>query len=79
MAGSIQLVAGRLEQTALNVIDQYPDLNNLLYTRGERQGESWFMVFLGPYSSKEAAVRAAAELPETLRNSSPWVRTTDNL
>ncbi len=76
---SIQLVAGRLEQTALNVIDQYPDLNNLLYTRGERQGEPWFMVFLGPYSSKEAAVRAAAELPETLRNSSPWVRTTDNL
>ena len=76
---SIQLVAGRLEQTALNVVDQYPALNNLRYTRGQRQCEPWFMVFLGPYPSKDSALKAAAELPEALRNSSPWVRTTENL
>ena len=76
---SIQLVAGRLEQTALNVIDQYSALENLRYTRGLRQGEPWFMVFLGPYPSKDDAAKAAAGLPEPLRNSSPWVRTTENL
>jgi len=76
---SIQLVAGRLEQTALNVIDQYPALENLRYTRGQRQGKPWFMVFLGPYPSKDAALKAAAGLPEALRKSSPWVRTTENL
>lgn len=76
---SIQLVAGRLEQTALNVIGQYPALENMRYTRGRRQGAPWFMVFLGPYPSKDAALKAAAELPEALRNSSPWVRTTENL
>ncbi len=76
---SIQLVAGRLEQTALNVIDQYPDMEKLSYTRGQRQGGPWFMVFLGPYPTKDAALKAAADLPEALRNSSPWVRTTGNL
>jgi len=76
---TIQLVAGNLEQTALNVLRQYPQLDTAVYTRGERQGESWFMVFYGEYATKAAANEAVASLPESLRKRSPWVRTTDGL
>ncbi|MCD1649550.1 SPOR domain-containing protein, partial [Marinobacter adhaerens] len=76
---TIQLVAGNLEQTALNVISSYSELDNLVYTRGERQGQPWFMVFYGEFPSREAANAAASGLPEELASRSPWVRPVDNL
>ncbi|WP_286801068.1 SPOR domain-containing protein, partial [Marinobacter sp. UBA2498] len=76
---TIQLVAGNLEQTALNVISRYSQLGDLVYTRGERQGQPWFMVFYGEFPTREAANAAAAGLPEELASRSPWVRPVDNL
>ncbi|MEC7729588.1 MAG: SPOR domain-containing protein [Pseudomonadota bacterium] len=76
---TIQLVAGNLEQTALNVISRYSQLGDLVYTRGERQGQPWFMVFYGEFPTREAANVAAAGLPEELASRSPWVRPVDNL
>lgn len=76
---TIQLVAGNLEQTALNVLKKYSQLEPLVYTRGERKGKPWFMVFYGQYKSKAAAQNGASRLPPALRKASPWVRTTKNL
>ena len=76
---TIQLVAGNLEQTALNVISGYPSLGEMVYTMGTRKGEPWFMVFYGDYSSKEEAQKAASRLPDALVSRTPWVRTTEAL
>lgn len=76
---TVQLVAGNLEQTALNVLKEYSQLENLVYTKGERKDKPWFMVFYGQYKSKAAAQNGASKLPAALRKSSPWVRTTKNL
>jgi DamX protein len=76
---TIQLVAGHREQTALNILKQHSQLNNLVYTKSERNGEPWFMVLYGQYASKATAQNAASKLPESLKKSSPWIRTTKNL
>ncbi|MBW4936435.1 SPOR domain-containing protein, partial [Marinobacter sp. F4206] len=76
---TIQLVAGNLEQTALTVLEQYPGLQDAVYTRGERNGEPWFMVLYGQYQSRTAARSAVSELPRALRDQSPWIRSAAGL
>jgi len=71
---TIQLVAGNLEQTALNVLRRYPQVDAMVYTRGERNGKQWFMVFQGNYATKEAAQQAAQTFPSGLVSGAPWVR-----
>jgi DamX protein len=71
---TLQLVAGRLEQTVLNVIGRLPADQKLRYTVGERDGQPWFMLVYGSYASKNEAKSAAATLPEALKVDSPWIR-----
>ena len=71
---TIQLVAGNQEQTALNILRRYPQVDAMVYTRGERNGKSWFMVFQGNYPTKDAAQQAAQALPTGLVSGAPWVR-----
>jgi DamX protein len=71
---TIQLVAGNLEQTALNILRRYPQVDAMVYTRGERNGKQWFMVFQGIYPSKDAAQQAVQTLPAGLVSGKPWVR-----
>ncbi|MDL0433381.1 SPOR domain-containing protein [Marinobacter sp. TBZ242] len=75
---TIQLIAGNREQTVLSLIDQYPSLSDILYTRTQRQGQDWFVGFYGEFSSREAAGKAVDRLPQSLRNQSPWVRQSRN-
>jgi DamX protein len=76
---TIQLVAGNLEQTALSVVERYPNLDKIVYTVGERQGQPWFMVFYGEFPTLEAANEAASDLPQELVSRSPWIRSTNSL
>nr|WP_252738027.1 SPOR domain-containing protein [Marinobacter salexigens] len=76
---TIQLVAGNLEQTALNVIARYASLDEMVYTKTERKNEPWFMVLHGNYATKEEAQQAASQLPDALISRTPWVRSTDGL
>ena len=71
---TIQLVAGNLEQTALNILRRYSQVDAMVYTRGERNGKQWFMVLQGTYPSKDAAQQAAQTLPAGLVSGQPWVR-----
>ncbi|QSP96093.1 SPOR domain-containing protein [Marinobacter salinisoli] len=75
----VQLVAGNLEKTALSLLEQHRDLEGLVYTRSERQGRFWFMVFAGPYPTREAARAAETNLPKDLRDQSPWIRAASDL
>ena len=76
---TIQLVAGNLENTALEVLERHGGLGNVVYTRGERQGKPWYMVFYGNFSTFEAASAAVSGLPESLRSRSPWIRASKDL
>lgn len=75
---TLQLVAGNLERTVLNVLERSPDDGNLYYTRGERQGQPWYMLLYGDYPSREAAREAAERLPSALGAPNPWVRAFDS-
>lgn len=76
---TIQLIAGHLESTALNLIRQYPDLDGLAYTRSKLNDKPWFMVVYGDFVSSGAAHEAVQSLPEALRKQSPWVRRSADL
>lgn len=76
---TIQLVAGNQEQTALNTLRRYPQVDSMVYTRGERGGKPWFMVFQGNYPTKDAAQKAAQALPAGLVSGVPWIRENRNL
>ena len=71
---TLQVVAGQLEKTVLNVMARAPAGANLEYTVGERQGEPWFMLIYGRYGTKDQAREAASSLPSELGVSNPWVR-----
>jgi len=76
---TLQLVAGNLEQTALNILRRYSQVDAMVYTRGERDGKPWFTVLQGTYPSKDAAQQAAQTLPVGLVSGKPWVRENSNL
>lgn len=71
---TVQLVAGRQEQTALNLLDLAPDDMALRYTVEERDGAPWFMVVYGQYPDAQAARTAARQLASAFGVSQPWVR-----
>lgn len=76
---TLQLVAGNQEQTALTVFRRYPQVDAMVYTRGERHSGPWFMVFQGNYPSRTAAQQASQTLPAGLVSAVPWVRENRNL
>lgn len=71
---TVQLIAGRQERTALNLLDLAPDDAALRYTVMERDGAPWFMVVYGQYSDAQAARTAARQLASSFGVSQPWVR-----
>lgn len=71
---TLQLVAGNRERTVLNVLERAPEGALLSYTLGERQGQPWFMLVYGQYTSYDVAREAAGRLPAALGVGEPWVR-----
>ncbi|HLT12946.1 MAG TPA: AAA family ATPase [Marinobacter sp.] len=75
---TLQLVAGQREQTVVSVLDRLPENSSLSYTLGERQGEPWFMLVFGTYSTYKEAESAASNLPGALGIERPWIRAYEN-
>ncbi|MDX1799471.1 MAG: AAA family ATPase [Marinobacter sp.] len=69
-----QLIAGYEEATAVRFINQHESVANLHYTRSERKGRDWFVVFYGHESTKTAVSKAMADLPKALREHDSWIR-----
>jgi DamX protein len=74
-----QLVAGYQEDTALTFIRRYPELEGLRYTRSQRNGQDWFVVYLGRFEQQEAARASIAELPSSIRSQQPWIRALEDI
>ncbi|MFP1683700.1 SPOR domain-containing protein [Alloalcanivorax sp. C16-1] len=68
----LQLVATGREDGARAVLDRIG--REGAYYRTERGGEQVYLVLAGPYSSREAALKARESLPETLRGGGPFPR-----
>jgi len=69
--------------TNANLIKKYYNENNLIekagYYKDIREGENWYALVYGSYSSMQEANAAIATLPEDLRKWSPWVRKLKNV
>lgn len=69
-----QFIAGYEEQTVLNFLDQYPEVDALTYTRSTRKGKPWYVVFYGQFDDRAQADRELGALPGKLGRQEPWVR-----
>ncbi|WP_148861710.1 SPOR domain-containing protein [Marinobacter fonticola] len=71
---TVQYIAGFEEDTALDFLARYPDIDNLIYTRSTRKGKPWYVVIYGGFVSRDEADRAISQLPQPLARRDVWVR-----
>lgn len=74
-----QYIAGYQEATVVSFLRQHDSVPGLRYTRTERGGRSWFVVFYGQYDTREQARADLARLPRELRQLEPWIRSLANM
>jgi len=73
---TIQLLAARERSTVDRFLQQNPGLEGeVRIVRGERDGETWYRLFLGDYADRDAARDALAGLPEGARSAGAWTPT----
>ncbi|MDQ2076509.1 AAA family ATPase [Marinimicrobium sp. ABcell2] len=71
---TLQLLGAGSEQSVREFIASQPNREQLLRFTTRRQGNDWFVVVAGRYSSSEEARAAIAELPARQREAGPWPR-----
>lgn len=71
---TMQLLGSRNVDSILTTMNKRPNDKNLLYFEKTHKGAPWYVLIYGNYPDKEAADRAAANLPKALGNLKPWVR-----
>lgn len=69
----LQLLAASRRQNLDRYIKTQPNAPNLrIHRKIRNQGAHWFVVVIGPFSSRSEANKALTELPEAQRKSAPW-------
>jgi septal ring-binding cell division protein DamX len=76
---TIQLSSSRREQSARDFIRRHYLDSGARYAPVESKGATWYAVFYGAYSSREAAMEVVAALPADLQAGEPWVRSIDTV
>lgn len=71
---TLQLLGAGSEQAVRNFVASQPNREQLLRFTTRRQGNDWFVVVAGRYTSSEQARAAIAELPAQQREAGPWPR-----
>ncbi len=71
---TIQLFASHNKQAIDDLIKKYSLQGDILRFETQRNGQSWFTMTYGSYSSKQAAQQAMSLLAPQLKNPTPWVR-----
>ncbi|ASQ45470.1 AAA family ATPase [Legionella clemsonensis] len=89
IASKVQINAQRGQYTLqllasqnLEDIKRFVNHHHLTHTKiriAKRQGVSWYVLTLGEYSRFEQAQQAASQLPTTLTQYKPWIRSTSGL
>ncbi len=65
---TLQLLGASSRESVQRYLSEQPNRSQLLSFESRRQGEPWFVVVTGRYSSTEAAREAIAQLPAAQRN-----------
>lgn len=71
---TLQLVSGRSEPAMLKFLQQHRLGKRGAYYRFSRDGQTWYAVVYGSFSSRAAAEKAARKLPASLHRVKPWIR-----
>ncbi len=68
---TIQLLSGPNRSVLQRLMDEHPEL---ILKQTTKDGQDWYILSYGHFSSKTAAESAVAQLPISLGNMQPWVR-----
>lgn len=71
---TLQIMGSRSEDAVQRFIDSELSAFNRGYFEARHEGEPWFVVVSGQYTSRTAADRALADLPSNIRRLNPWIR-----
>lgn len=71
---TVQLLGVSNRKAALDYMAAQPNKAELLMFKSKRQGNDWFVVITGRFSSSAEARQAIARLPASQRDAGPWPR-----
>ena len=68
-------MGSRSESSVQEFVQYEADFDNSGYFETRFQDRPWFVVVLGNFEERNAAVEAIDDLPQSLRTLQPWIRT----
>lgn len=71
---TLQIMGSRSEEAARRFIDRELSAFNRGYFEARHEGNPWFVVVSGHFTSRAAATRALSDLPANVRDMKPWIR-----
>ena len=71
---TLQIMGSRSEDAVQRFIDRELSAFNRGYFEARHEGNPWFVVVSGHFTSRTAANRALADLPANIRKMEPWIR-----
>jgi DamX protein len=71
---TLQLIAGPNEKAAQEFIRHQQLGGKALYYRTLRNGQPWFVVIMGNYADRQAALDGREQLPSAFKDNAPWPR-----
>lgn len=71
---SLQIMGGRDVKAIQNFIAQNHLQGKAHYYSAELQGQKWYMLVYGDFSSAKQAFKASKKLPQDLRSHHPWIK-----
>jgi DamX protein len=72
---TVQVMGSRSESSVQEFVQYEADFDNSGYFETRFQDRPWFVVVLGNFEERNAAVEAIDDLPQSLRTLQPWIRT----
>ncbi len=71
---TLQIMGSRSEEAVRRFVDRELSAFNHGYFEARHEGNPWFVVVSGHFTSRAAANRALSDLPANIRNMEPWIR-----
>ncbi len=71
---TLQIMGSRSEEAVQRFVERELSAFNHGYFEARHEGNPWFVVVSGHFTSRAAANRALADLPANIRNMEPWIR-----
>ncbi len=76
---TLQLMSSGKEASIVSFIKKRRLESDTAYFRTLRNGKDWYAVVYSVYPSRDAAVAAASQLPDSLSDIKPWIRGMDSI